>query len=231
MSPSRHSSADSHRQGRGRIGRSAERAPVARRAQDREQNADDRSQPSAIAILRSACYSRLNAWQIWPSATRATIRRMVHGARLAATTAPASETYYPRAQRQRRATDPISAKTEVGSDPSAVGTRSSGGMERLKVQGLEGRVFYCPFVQYVAQGRGLVVVRPVSYGIEIRATSARLGSVCRARALCARLLHRRGLIGTLGNFRLSSARPYRASATPGRAASLYPILLEYHERH
>lgn len=83
----------------------------------------------------------------------------------------------------------------------------------------------------VAQGRGLVVVRPVSYGIEIRATSARLGSVCRARALCARLLHRRGLIGTLGNFRLSSARPYRASATPGRAASLYPILLEYHERH
>jgi len=112
MSPSRHSSADSHRQGRGRIGRSAERAPVARRAQDREQNADGRSQPSAISILRSACYSRLNAWQIWPSATRATIRRMVHGARLAATTAPASETYYPRAQRQRRATDPISAKTE-----------------------------------------------------------------------------------------------------------------------
>lgn len=139
MSPSRHSSADSHRQGRGRIGRSAERAPVARRAQDREQNADDRSQPSAIAILRSACYSRLNAWQIWPSATRATIRRMVHGARLAATTAPASETYYPRAQRQRRATDPISAKTEVGSDPSAVGTRSSGGMRHGATQGTRTR--------------------------------------------------------------------------------------------
>jgi len=156
MSPSRHSSADSHRQGRGRIGRSAERAPVARRAQDREQNADDRSQPSAIAILRSACYSRLNAWQIWPSATRATIRRMVHGARLAATTAPASETYYPRAQRQRRATDPISAKTEVGSDPSAVGTRSSGGMRHGATQGTRtrGSSILLSFVQLWPRAEG-----------------------------------------------------------------------------
>jgi len=163
MSPSRHSSADSHRQGRGRIGRSAERAPVARRAQDREQNADDRSQPSAIAILRSACYSRLNAWQIWPSATRATIRRMVHGARLAATTAPASETYYPRAQRQRRATDPISAKTEVGSptpppsEPDRAGAWSD---SRYKDSRVEYFIVICAIV---AQGRGLVVVRPVSY--------------------------------------------------------------------